>query len=467
MLKCNTCSKIYKHQSEFDRHKNRKTSCANTPSKTNHLQCPKCDMICANKSNLNRHIRNTCNNTKSLVQTVPTQTVNNQTDIKSNINLSNKNQIICKFCNTSFTRKDTMKNHINKFCKIKKQLDKHDDKKQESINQIAKEMKEMKKEINELKNENKKLKNNKTTNNINSNNNTVNNNTINIKLVANSKEDLDFITNNDAYKFICRSANAIPELIKKLNFDKDKPENHNMYLPNFGSNTVCVYDGNDWMRTSLYDQMDHILDNKNNFLSGINDELKEKYSDHQKNAVRGFDRYLKWYDDDPKYKFGMYQRLRYILFNYRDMVLDTKKRNEQIKNSQSVDNLIKELLDNDELDEFIKGNNRIDLIDRIDRIDDEIKNDIIKEFMVDKIDNNIKNDLIKEFMVNKINVNILKNQVTNITDQNIVKQDITKTIDVDKSSDNLKNEFIDEYNETVNYHEDISNSDDEFIEDSD
>jgi uncharacterized C2H2 Zn-finger protein len=456
MLKCNNCNKMFKYNSDLLRHTNRKNACNNLNIIPKIFKCQKCDKIFATNGNLTRHISGYCIGKKQAPQSShnPPQ-IQNFTHINDN----NNDKIICNLCNKSFARKDALVRHQKQYCKIRKQIKKHTNDDQGSDKQFVDEMKEMKKEINDLKIKNEELtKNmynnkpvnktiNSNSNNINNNNTTINN-TVNIKLVANSKEDMDFITNNDAYKFICRSANAVPELIKKLNFDKDKPENHNIYLPNFGSNTVCIYNGDKWERASLYDHLDDMLDSKNNFLSSIHDDLKEKYSEHQKNAVRGFDRYLKWYSDDPKYKFSMYKRMRYILYNNRDIVLDTKKLNDQ-PNDQPNDNkrneLIKELFNNELLDEFIEELNT-GLNTNDSSLCENIKNDMLNKFM------NEYNDEMK-------NPNIMNNVLSDdITNDEMMDSMLPDDIECDPD---LINDLMNDSRQTV-----IVNSEDEFIEDS-
>jgi hypothetical protein len=471
--KCINCNKEYKFSSDYNRHINRKTHCKVKSNDPIIFNCPKCNKTYATNGSLQRHISSNCIKIQASVKQQPQQPQQPQNPqfVKSD-HIKLHNDFSCDLCNKTFTRKDTLLRHTQKYCKTVRQQNNHT---HAMYDKLAKKIEDMENNMNELKKENQKLKNNKTINNnntINDNSTTINNN-VNIKIVANSTEDLEFITNNDAFKFICRSANSVPELIKMLNFDKDKPENHNMYLPNIGSNTVCVYDGNDWLRTSLYDTLDHILDSKNSYLSNKNDELKEKYSERQQNAVRGFARYLKWYDDDPKYKFKVYTRLKHMLYNHRNMVLDTIKKNEQSADIHPDDNksIAGQPDDNKSIDGQSDDNKSIDnkSIDN-KSIDTQLIDDKLSENQPtdnqptdnqptdnqptdnQPTDNKPVNNLIKELF----NDELLDEFIEEFANNGAIN-----------SKNKLLTNFIDDCAGDIGILENISNSDDEFIEDSD
>jgi hypothetical protein len=471
MYKCNICNKIYNYISEYTRHIKRKTSCNSKTIEECVFKCVKCCKSYTTNGSLQRHLSISCNSDNNVSVTTPDITpINTATNISNNVVINTKNtknssniNHTCNHCDKTFSRKQNLQRHIDSRCKIKKQIDIHKNEEQQSIDQIAKDMKDMKNIVDKLQKENEQLKktvNKKTINNNIKNidksttNNVNSNNTVNIKIVANSKEDLSFLTNNDVYKMICRSSNAVPELIKKINFDKDRPENHNIYLPNFGSNTVFVHDGDKWMRSQLFEELDNIIDHGNNFISNIHDDLKDKYNDHQKNAVRGFDRYLKWYENDPKYKLKMFKRLKLVLFNYRDVTLETKKKIEQSKHdNKSIEEDMIQIMDIDNLtDDDIDNMSDADVEKLLNNNTSDLKN--MSDVDIEKILNNNTSDIENIDIKKMLNVDKTQNPDTN---------DAESINDMIKTNPKLINEFVDEYSDNISY---ISNSDDDFIEDS-
>ena len=231
--KCYRCNKIFIQNIDLIRHNNRKKLCKNSPHKN---------------------------------AVIPQLSAQNNL-----LDNDDEKQLKCAYCNNIFSRPDVLSRHINKYCKKKKEselikeqifinlLEKLD--KIEKQNQIIlDENKELKNEIFIIKkNSNNNIKNIKSTinNNINnktidnSNNNTIidnsnNNNTINIQLVAFGKEDYDKLTEKEYKIIINKGFKSIQEMVKSLHFNKNRPENHNIYISNIRDNYVMIYEGNKW-----------------------------------------------------------------------------------------------------------------------------------------------------------------------------------------------------------------------------
>ena len=62
--------------------------------------------------------------------------------------------------------------------------------------------------------------------------NTTNNKNTTININAFGSENLDYITERVIANCITRGYECIPEIIKKIHFDKNHPENHNIKIPN-------------------------------------------------------------------------------------------------------------------------------------------------------------------------------------------------------------------------------------------
>ena len=42
-------------------------------------------------------------------------------------------------------------------------------------------------------------------------------------------------------KILKRGSNCIPKLLEAIHFNPEKPENHNIYIPNIKNNYVMIY----------------------------------------------------------------------------------------------------------------------------------------------------------------------------------------------------------------------------------
>jgi hypothetical protein len=66
--------------------------------------------------------------------------------------------------------------------------------------------------------------------NHNNTNITNNNQTYNIKLVAYGKENKELIRNGEIFNIMKKGFNSVPELIKAIHFNEERPENHKQKL---------------------------------------------------------------------------------------------------------------------------------------------------------------------------------------------------------------------------------------------
>ena len=211
--KCDKCAKHFVQKNDFRRHQNRKKPCIES-------------------SNL----------TPDILQ----EKVIQKTNLKNY-----KNEYKCNFCFKYFTRKDNLERHLSSRCEIKL---KKDNEKEEIFKKLLSEMKSIKEQNEELKSEIKNIKNKKIKNinngTINNTNNTLdqsnNINNYNIQLVAYGKEDYDKLTEKEYKIIINKGFKSVQEAVKSLHFNKNRPENHNIYISNIRDNYVMIYEGNKW-----------------------------------------------------------------------------------------------------------------------------------------------------------------------------------------------------------------------------
>ena len=161
------------------------------------------------------------------------------------------------------------------------------------------EVKELKKEIKELK-AGKSVANNTTTTTTTNNNHTniETQNNITIHLNAHGNENLDYLSKGDVIDSIHHVFKSIPNLVAKIYFNPDHPENHNVKITDRRSPYISVYTkDNKWKFANKRDTVGNMIDNS--FLM-LDDTFEDNKSRLPVSIRNGFERLQKAYEDSEK-----------------------------------------------------------------------------------------------------------------------------------------------------------------------
>ena len=207
----------------------------------------------------------------------------------------------CDYCGNIFTRKDTVTRHINKYCKVKKQLDEDKLKDKQII--------ELKKEIKQVKS---------ITNNIN--NGTINNNVINI--VQLGKEDIINKLTDQEKRIILSGGlqSMLPRLVERVHCNDRLPEYKNIICRNLQSKYLDTYDAktNKFKKVLKSELMEMFLECKKIDLQELCNDTKYKIGDRPKEFVETITKRI---DDKEnkrykKYVDEMTDKLILLIYNY-------------------------------------------------------------------------------------------------------------------------------------------------------
>jgi len=361
---CNICNREFRNSYDYSRHQKRKTPCKKIKIDTSS------DLPPISLQNLSEdgNSDNSDNDIKTIKDTQFTEKIGGKT------------KFACEYCNKTFTRKDNLTRHTYDRCKAKQKSDTQTKSKvivpTDSFNTVqnntnpsnttlngasssaeqlhAQILQKILKELEDVKHENKQLKekvnrvapdgatavintiNNNTTNNItnntinqtinNTNNNTTNTaniqqNNYNIKILAFKKEDISHIKNTKYPKILNKGFKSIEELVKHIHFDKDKPENHNLYITNIRDEYIYVYDGENWVVQYKDDVLQDLIDRKSDILENKHNEIADKLDD---DTTRKFNRFLEE-KDNPQVVNKIKGELKLLLYNNRKIPEHTRK----------------------------------------------------------------------------------------------------------------------------------------------
>jgi hypothetical protein len=157
------------------------------------------------------------------------------------------------------------------------------------------------------------------------------NNTINIQnnmiVVPFGKEDLSFLTLNDYTKIFTKGCYSIPEIVKLIHCNDNKPEYMNVYIKNFKDEYMFTFDGKDWD----IEKKDVVL---NNMIERKKYLLESKFDDMQsslpKYAITMFKKFLERSENDEVIA-NIKDELKNMFYKNKKHVANTTKTPKKVK----------------------------------------------------------------------------------------------------------------------------------------
>jgi hypothetical protein len=281
-------------------------------------KCEICNFSSKQKNDLNRHLKTKKHlnnekkyeeeNNKKLLQNykIPQNTSFFPHNTSKNTNHTYKEKIKCEYCYKEYSRIDNLNRHIEKFCKKKQELDKMEN----ENNELHEIIKSQSKKISKI--EKKLEKNGKQINNTQNNNshNTINN-TIHINNYG--EENLEMLTDEFKEKCVTRPFYAILEIIKKIHFNDDYPENKNMRLVNKRDNKIQVLDDGKWKYRYKDEAVKYAFDDSNERLEQFCIEKSHKFRKFIKLCCEDIIKNI--HECEPELMKELYKEMDLILLN--------------------------------------------------------------------------------------------------------------------------------------------------------
>ena len=297
---CKCCNYITKRQNDFNRHLKTKKHLTNENNEKDYEE-----------ENNNNNILDTQKIHKDTqIEKKDTQKIHKDTQIekkdtqkiKKNTLLEKKEKSdICDFCAKTFNTRKSMLRHIRLYCKEKKEIENE-----------KKELKEIiefqTKQINKLLEKNGKQINN-TLNNTNSNN-TINN-TIHINNYG--EENLEMLTDEFKERCITRPFYAIIDIIRKIHFNDDYPENKNMRIVNKRDNKIQVLTDGKWQYRYKDEAVKYAFDDSNERLEQFYIEKSHKFRKFIKLCCEDIIKNI--HECEPELMKELYKEMDLILLN--------------------------------------------------------------------------------------------------------------------------------------------------------
>lgn len=153
---------------------------------------------------------------------------------------------------------------------------------------------------------------------------------VNIKINPFEKTDYSHITDRDYLECIKHANMCIPFFIKKLHFDPEKPENHNVLIKNLKVGYIMTNNGRKWVYRSCDETVSFLIEDNANIIEdkiAYWSESGHKYAKQEK-YIKILDKFSRFLErrSDSKYVEKMVEKeVKLVLFNNRDMIMDKQK----------------------------------------------------------------------------------------------------------------------------------------------
>ena len=243
--------------------------------------CETCGFYTNLKGDFSRHLL-----TKKHIESSESQSLVNQksTFSQPKVNLSVNQEVTpfqCHYCFKYFKFKQSMYKHIKYTCKKNKDEDLKELARllNEKDHQIATIQSSMQKQIDKLTN---KLQIQ----------NVVHgdmNNIYNIQLLNHSDTDYSHLTPLDYVQCIKKCNLCVQNLIERVHFNENKPENMNIYISSIKGNYAMVYKDNTWVIQDRKEQVDDLYEYNEILLQNWYQEYRLKYPQ----MIQSFKKYLR------------------------------------------------------------------------------------------------------------------------------------------------------------------------------
>jgi hypothetical protein len=217
---------------------------------------------------------------------------------------------VCQYCFKTLKTRPIMLRHIRKTCKEKKNLEKMENENSKIIEKQNKVIESQSNKINKIE---KKLEKSVKQINNTQNNNTQNNTINNIHINNYGEENLEMLTDEFKERCVTRPFYAIIDIIKKIHFNDDYPENKNMRLVNKRDNKIQVLDDGKWKYRYKDEAVKYAFDDSNERLEQFYVEKSHKFRKFIKLCCEDIIKNI--HECEPELMKELYKEMDLILLN--------------------------------------------------------------------------------------------------------------------------------------------------------
>ena len=156
----------------------------------------------------------------------------------------------------------------------------------------------------------------------NNNNNTQINNNINVNILPYENTDVSHLTDRDYQRAFNRAAMCVPQILEKVHFDPEQPQNHNVYISSMNNKYIKLHNGKRWNLRDREETLEDLFADAEYMLENKLETWQEEEDPKSERATKKFEIYLKVKETETLYN-KIKQELKLLLFNNRSLITET------------------------------------------------------------------------------------------------------------------------------------------------
>ena len=112
---------------------------------------------------------------------------------------------------------------------------------------------------------------------------------------------------------------CIPQILKKVHFDPEKPENHNVVISSMNNKYIKLHDGQKWNLRDREETVEDLFADAEDLLETKLESWQEEENPKSEKASRKYQIYLEVKEKAELYK-KIKQEMKLLLFNNRNLI---------------------------------------------------------------------------------------------------------------------------------------------------
>ena len=161
------------------------------------------------------------------------------------------------------------------------------------------------------------------TQNNNTTNNTQINNNVTVNILPYEQTDVSHLTDRDYQRAFNRASMCVPQILEKIHFDPEKPQNHNVYISSMNNKYIKLHNGERWNLRDREETLEDLFADAEYMLENKLETWQDEEDPKSERATKKFQIYL-----EVKEKAALYNRikqeLKLLLFNNRSLITETQ-----------------------------------------------------------------------------------------------------------------------------------------------